>query len=179
MFRKGTIKIPQVTGNIEIIVVGVNATPTYTNLVPTSINSDGSIFNGTGYKDGYRLNSSGTETAQAGSSVTGFIPFSIGDTLRIGGEGVLWNSEDTALKAYIYAYDSNFQKLTYQQCVINIYGKIQKVNGVYTYTLGEQAEIISGTGGNTIIANKSTAYIRVSAVCNGENLIITKNQEIV
>ena len=177
-YSKGKIAIPRVTGNIVINVTAVPSAPLYTNLVPTSINSDGSIFNGTGYKDGYRLNSSGTEAAQAGSSVTGFIPFSIGDTLRIGGEGVLWNSEDTALKAYIYAYDSNFQKLTHQQCVINIYGKIQKVNGVYTYTLGEQAEIIKGTGGNTIIANESTAYIRVSAICNGENLIITKNQEI-
>lgn len=178
-YSKGKIAIPRVTGNIVINIEAVQSAPTYTNLVPTSINSDGSIFNGTGYKDGYRLNSSGTETAQAGSSVTGFIPFSIGDTLRIGGENVLWNWEDTTLNAFIYAYDSNFQRLTSKQSVANNYGKIQKVNGVYTYTLGEQAEIISGSGGFTIISHVSTAYIRVSAICNGENLIITKNQEIV
>ena len=60
-YNKGKIAIPHVTGDININITAVPTAMPYTNLVPTSINSDGSIFNGTGYKDGYRLNSSGTE----------------------------------------------------------------------------------------------------------------------
>ena len=38
---------------------GGGDTGSYTNQVSTSVDTDGSIFNGTGYKTGYRLNSSG------------------------------------------------------------------------------------------------------------------------
>lgn len=176
-YNKGKIAIPHVTGDIVINITAVPTAMPYTNLVPTAIDSDGSVFNSIGYKDGYRINSSGAEAAQAGSSVTGFIPFSIGDTLRIGGEGVLWNKEDTTLSAAIYAYDNNFNAIT-GQCILNAYGKLAKENGVYVYVLGSDTEVISGSGGSSKITNGNVAYIRVSAICSGSNLIITKNQEI-
>ena len=60
----------------------------YTNQVPLSTDTDGSIFNGKGYKDNVRLSSSGgvSSSAQNGSVTTGFLPW-YGDTtiLRIKG----------------------------------------------------------------------------------------------
>lgn len=65
MFSKGTIKIPQVTGNIEIIVVGVNATSTYTNMfVPESAELN------------KRFSSSGGTSTYNGSFVTDYIDIS-------------------------------------------------------------------------------------------------------
>lgn len=177
-YNKGKIAIPYVTGDIVINITAVPTAIPYTNLVPTAIGPNGSVFNKTGYLDGYRIKSSGIEVAQEGSSATGFIPFSIGDTLRIGGEGVLWNKEDTTLSTTIYAYDNNFNPIT-GQCILNNYGKLTKENGAYVYVLGSDTEVINGSGGNTKITSENVAYIRVSAVCNGANLIITKNQEIV
>lgn len=179
-FSKGKIAIPSVTGNIVINIQAVQSAPSYTNLVPSSINADGTIYNTTGYKNGYRLNSSGSESAQAGSACTGFIPFSIGDVLRIGGEGVLWNHEDTTITTAIWGYDSNFNALaTTVGAILNGYGKITKTNGVYSYRLGDNTEVISGSGNYTKITSSNVAYIRVSAVCSGQNLIITKNEPIV
>lgn len=55
----------------------------YINQIPVSVDSDGSVYNTIGYKSGYRLSSSGTEKALAGSFVTGFIPVKAGDVIRI------------------------------------------------------------------------------------------------
>lgn len=59
--------------------------PTYTNILPLSIDADGSVFNGTGYMDGYRLSSNYNTnaphyaSAQSGYFTTGFFPYTIDD----------------------------------------------------------------------------------------------------
>lgn len=61
--------------------------PTYTNLVPTSVDSTGAIFNGTGYQNAARINSSGQIRDMTGTAVTatGFIKVSGGDVVRVAG----------------------------------------------------------------------------------------------
>lgn len=57
----------------------------YVNQIPISIESDGTLYNGgNGYKENYRINSSGVETADyaTGWDITGFIPVRIGDVIR-------------------------------------------------------------------------------------------------
>lgn len=57
----------------------------YTNLVYSSINADGTIYNGgLGYKEGYRIRSGGAE-AEYNSVCTGFIPVKSGDVVRLSG----------------------------------------------------------------------------------------------
>jgi len=52
------------------------------NQLPFAVDDDGSIFNGTGWMDGYRISaSSGTVSANAATDLTGYIPVSIGDTV--------------------------------------------------------------------------------------------------
>lgn len=60
--------------------------PDYTNQIAVSTDADGNVYNGTGYKVGYRLNSSGAEdaletTATNPAFITGFIPIKTGDVV--------------------------------------------------------------------------------------------------
>ncbi|MFR9176852.1 MAG: SGNH/GDSL hydrolase family protein [Acutalibacteraceae bacterium] len=57
--------------------------PAYTNQIPISTDSNGNIFNGTGYKTGYYLSSSGAEVSDGVHIVSGFIPVTKGDIIRI------------------------------------------------------------------------------------------------
>lgn len=78
VYSGGVIDIPAVTGNIVITASAARAV-SYTNQIPISTDASGNIYNGTGFKSGYRLSSSGGESTMAGSYVTGFIPVKAGD----------------------------------------------------------------------------------------------------
>lgn len=74
------------------------------NLVLTSINILGDVFNGCGYLMDYRLGASGTETESSGAIVSGFIA-NTGKTLRI------WGASDSTVGLtgnYVAFYDSEF-----------------------------------------------------------------------
>lgn len=77
-----TVNIPSVSGNVVVNAVAIAA---YTNQIPISTDTDGSVFNGVGYRKGYRLNSSGSPSSQASTYITGFIPVHSGDTVRFDG----------------------------------------------------------------------------------------------
>lgn len=79
-YNNGTISIAEVTGNLVIMISAVEI-PSYTNQIPISKDASGNVFNGTGYKEGYRLNSSGAEAAHSGYVVTGFMPFTLGQQI--------------------------------------------------------------------------------------------------
>lgn len=80
------------------------------NLIPSAIASDGSPYNGgQGYKSGYRLNSSGNESALAGKYVTGFIPVSQGQLVTLKNMQVNIAAQDNN---YIAFYDSTFTLLS-------------------------------------------------------------------
>lgn len=79
-YSDGVINIPTVSGVI-VIQIAAAAIPSYTNQIPISTDASGNVFNGTGYKEGYRLNSSGAEVAVSGYVVTGFMPFTLGQQI--------------------------------------------------------------------------------------------------
>ena len=81
--------------------------PTYTNVLPTAIDSDGTIFNGVGYMNGKCLNSSGNVvSAGEDSSVSGFIPINHGDVIRI--RGAYMSKLAETIINYIVFYNSTF-----------------------------------------------------------------------
>lgn len=54
------------------------------NLLKSAIGNDGNIFNGIGWKEGYRISaSSGAESANAATDLTGYIPAEIGDMVLL------------------------------------------------------------------------------------------------
>lgn len=75
------------------------------NVLPLAVDSNGDPYNGgAGYKEGYRLNSSGNETAATGKFVTGFIPVTQGQAVTL--ENIHLPAE-VADNCYMAFYDSN------------------------------------------------------------------------
>ena len=76
------------------------------NLVPTSTDTDGSIYNGVGYKENVRLSSSGgmSSSSQNGSVTTGFMPYTALGIIRIKGATLPISSAE---HYYVHFYDAN------------------------------------------------------------------------
>lgn len=157
----------------------------YTNQVPLSKDTDGSVFNGTGYQDGLRLSSSGATKTAEFSTVTGYIPVKPGDVIRV--VGVEWYSDSGN---YVCTYDSSFNFLG------NLYDtfKSSSANGTFNVNasskLNESDALITlGTSLTNSEACDNIAYIRVSSQGlsasrnngiqqTGANMIVTVNEEI-
>ena len=169
-YSDGNISIASVTGDIVITAVATKIV-SYTNQVPISTDADGNVFNGTGYKDGYRINSSGAEAALRSATATGFIPFTKGQTIRIGGEGITYDKYGCLLMFY----DLN------KTVIINAGISYDKIgNTTYgTWTTEENSVFCldpNDTYPNALSGN--SGYIRISANGSGANLIVTLDEEI-
>lgn len=177
-----TIKTPD--GPVQKIVCNGTTLWEYKliNMVPLSIESDGeTIFNnGTGYKNGYRLSSSGAEKTQSGSVVTGFIPAKRGDIIRM--SGVTWGTTVSNGYCYIAFYDANFSLLA----TVNRF-QMSNDNGVSNVTasvVDKDASMIATDSNGVTTFNvvfktaPNIAYIRISASGVGQDMIVTINQEI-
>ena len=151
-YSNGVLNIEEVTGDILIVArVGV------VNQIPLSTDTDGTIYNGIGYKTNTRLNSSGNAVEANGYMATGFMPFVRGNTLTTSGEKTkqvlgdsycyicFYNSSLTLIKAMAIA-ESNMTGLG-----------ITVTNGFLSYTMPSD---LSGI-------YTETAFIRLSANMNG------------
>lgn len=149
-YRDGTISISAVTGDVVITAVASG----FTNQIPISIDSSGAVYNGVGYKAGYRLStSSGNESAASGMTVTGFIPVPASATIRI--KGIDLTSGNSTMAWYNTAF-----KFT---------------SGTYCNNAFEAADA-NGVRKKTF--SNGVAYVRISGAF-GDNPIITVNEEIV
>ena len=171
-YHNGIIHITSVTGNIVIIATAMVDTSTpYTNLVPASIDINGNIYNGIGYKTDYRLNSSGLEIAQKGSVVSGLIPYH-GEIIRAYGttNGTVGNSGN-----YIVCYDSNFNKTFVHSfhSAVNGGATWESIDGKYLLTLDPTASAQGNYFANA-------AYIRIgfASMADAEYFIVTLNESI-
>ncbi|MBR3610051.1 MAG: hypothetical protein IKL57_01115 [Oscillospiraceae bacterium] len=178
---------------INLVKLTLNGTqiwkkpPSFVNQVPISIDTDGSIFNGVGYKENVRLSSSGgiSGSAQNGSVTTGFIPFPDGDKTIIRMKGVEWiNAQPTyGGHFYIVFYDANKTSNGYTSLIespatgfSHIITITRDSNGVETFDLNESY----GTT-NAILQwiRNNAKFFRVTAYGKGADMIVTVNEEIV
>lgn len=169
-YSNGNISIASVTGDIVITAVATKIV-SYTNQVPISTDENGNVYNGTGYKDGYRINSSGAESALRSATATGFIPFTKGQTIRIGGEGITYDKYGCLLMFYDLNKTALIDRGIGYQHVGN--------TGYGTWTTEETSVFCldpNDTYPNTLTTEQG--YIRVSANGNGANLIVTLDEEI-
>ena len=167
----------------KIVSAGVTLWKSFTNQVPISTDTDGSIFNGVGYKENVRLSSSGgiSSSAQNGSVTTGFIPFPDGDKTVIRMKGVEWKAMATQSgHYYINFYDSSKKFLAYLSAGEHVnYTHVVTVtrdsNGVETVEWNQTY----GTT-NTLLqcVRKNAKYIRINAKGKGADMIVTINEEI-
>lgn len=163
----GAISIAKVTGDVTITAVATKIV-TYTNLVPTAVDSSGAPAP---YTDGQALNSSGTTVAQNHFTTTGFIPFDGGAVhiYRIGGEGISWNEYGCRIAWYNADFSLKGSVLKYEQLGLSQYfpTKIDDPNAAAAFSTDKN-----------VAPPQGAAYFRVSAKGSGANLIITLDQEI-
>lgn len=152
------------------------------NQVPISTDTDGSIYNGTGYKDNARLSSSGgvSSSAQAGSVVTGFIPWKNTDVIRM--KGATWTHRNGE-HYYMNLYDVNKAFINNGAVSAQAYADnyASQIAVVYDETTGVTTFSIINPSSDTgafRMAAKSAAYFRINAYGKGADLIVTVNQEI-
>lgn len=155
------------------------------NQVPISTDTDGSIYNGTGYKDNTRLSSSGgvSGTAQNGSVVTGFIPYEFGDVIRMKGATWLGNASNGHWYINFYRPDKtlvtnaaipvmSYESGTYNGHLSVVY---DATTNVTTFSLDNPD---ATTGLTQYLKSENAAFFRLNAKGNGADLIVTVNQEI-
>ena len=158
---------------VQLFINGVQVFKAgYKNWVKYSTEADGvTIYNGgLGYKNGYRLSSGGGESTLSGGTVTGFIPVKAGDTIRIG--GCKWYDAVASVN-YFIVYDSAFQKVY----TGNAKGAYQTTTFIDSMTYDDT------TGISTVVLKPGVAGYEHFRICisgaNGENVIVTINEEIV
>lgn len=152
------------------------------NQVPISTDTDGSIYNGTGYKDNARLSSSGgvSGSAQNGSVVTGFIPYTPGAVIRMKGAEWLGATDKYTGHFYLCFYNSSKTKNgeaevsaeSYKGGTFGTFVTYDETTGITTF----DTNTTDTTGYLYRIQN--SAYFRINAYGKGANLIVTVNQEI-
>lgn len=143
----------------------------YTNVIPTSINTSGGIYNDIGYKPGFRLNSRGAERGGANCGVTGFMPVTKGDVIRLK-ECNLHNPSTNGLD-YIAFYDSSFT------CIGSHYPNQYPTSGeMDLHQIIDEGHLVTQFTVPSTSTFDGVAYLRISSVDIGEYSIITINEEI-
>ena len=156
-YNKGKIAIPNVTGNIVITITAVQQAQE--NSFPSKFyDTDGvTLYNGQGYKSGWRFNSSNEETsAPAGNSITGYLDITGYNKVTVSG-AVL--SETNGGNKCVF-YDANHTAISGNEWSFGI-----TPNGVFSK---------NGSGDYTIPAN--TKYMRLcvnTSCCNGNPPALT------
>lgn len=149
-----------------------------TNRVPFSINADGSIYNGTGYKDGYRIKSGGAEAEQSNGACTGFIKVNAGDIVRFSGMPWFENGDASSADALNVA-DAAFTNLgqfTMGQGVR--YGIFE--SAYKDYAAASVIEETPGVWKWVVPEGAGIAYIRITAWDHttektGKDMVVTIN----
>lgn len=150
----------------------------YVNQVPLSADgSDGSIYNGTGYRNGYRVRSGGAEAEFSGAACTGFIAVNPGDVVRLSGWAFDYGTSANAINAA----DGGFQNIGQFTTQPAAYGIFESPYGAYG-----PSSVVEETEGvwKWVVppAESGVQYIRVTGVdadgIQGQDMIVTINEEI-
>ena len=147
----------------------------YKNLLPEAVGTDKTTpYNGTGYKDGARLSSSGAESTLTGAFLTGFVPVKVGETLYFNGQYIKpdWSYASSANARF---YDADFNSIGSSSMPMSQYADegnhfsdvvIDADNYVTQFTLNTDW---------TYFPNWSdVAYIRMTLIGSGEGCVISK-----
>lgn len=144
------------------------------NQLAYSKDASGNIFNDCGWKTGYRLNSSGAETAESGYEVTGFIPAKKDDVIKLA--NMYFKNESAA---YLAFYDSN-KNFLWAVNGVNLIGYNYFSPVTETLSNGEKnitKLTLANTSNSTVNTHLSkTAFIRISASMITNDSVITINE---
>lgn len=143
----------------------------FTDVLATATDTDGTVYNGNGYKAGYRLSTDGTLIAGADNTytVTGFMPITVGQKMYV--EGMSLASVDDSCRFCLY--DSN------KKIVQFVAGTLVKTGTNY-YIDYEETENGFWIVPNSVSNNNGTAYIRFNIFTRmiGDRPMIAVDEEI-
>lgn len=143
----------------------------YTNLVPLSTDANGVVFYGCGYLNEYRLTSSNGIEAKEYAVITGYMPYTHGETIRIVGYA---NAEAiSAGGQYVAVYGADYSviEVAYPSSLIS--------SGAATWTVRDDGFCELSVDTSKVSAWADAKYFRVSCVyCMGADLIVTSGEEI-
>lgn len=181
VYSNGTISISSVTGNIVVTATATEIEPeepsvNYTNLVTTSIGTDGARYgedyNGDGEPDGYKNGkyaSGSSEGTDAACVLTGLIAYGEGRTDPIYVKGADVDSSKSHCRILGFASNRSVSLQSPAGTALPTYFTIEKLGTSY-YKLTPTASLASASG--------YTDYLRFSLIGTGANLIITINEPI-
>lgn len=135
-----------------------------TNQIPISTDADGSVYNGKGWKENLRVNSSGAEKEMVGYNITGYIPCQKGDTIR-GSAGIV---DSDGGNNGIALFDANKQWLR----TLNV----STLSSLNCITVGDDNSAIITLTSSTF--SDDTAFFRLWGKGVGDDTVITVNEEI-
>ena len=148
------------------------------NWLAYSQNADGTRYYGTngeaGYKKGYKLSSSGSESTKAETDITGFIPVSVGDVLRFYNFSLDGMSSDYTHK--IQFYTTGHTSIGYALATSGNF--TADWGAVFDGTELKQITVTSNAGSGKALDLSNVGYIRV---CGGDMTAdswITVNEEL-
>ena len=178
-----TIKYEDAEG--EQTVIGRLATVKYTNQIPISTDTDGSVYNGTGYKANTRGNSSGIpadfdpKISGLTPFFTGFIPAKQGDVIRLKNCFIeVSNNLDYSTNGGTgyWGIRSGLYNSSKTKIDVTSWGDI--IDG--SQTKFSNYTIVGGKVTEFTIAYSGVAYIRLTLATNGNpaDAIVTVNEEI-
>ncbi len=146
-------------------------TPVETQLVnqlPLAVDDDGSIYNGKGWREGYRISaSSGSVSENAATDLTGYIPVQVGDTVTF--VNMLMPEKTSNVGVHFYsARDVNAKLLS----SVGWDGSNGFPGTTWEYTMDESGNVLSFVVPDWA-ETKNTAYMRVAASELTDDSIIT------
>lgn len=144
----------------------------FTNQIVLSIDTDNTVYNGFGYKSGYRINREGQEVEQSGDAVTGFIPIKAGDVLHF--KNIEYRPGNEASGGYLAFYNGNFENIQAARAMDGL-DSIGFVVDAYT-TDEATGQLTSLTVRDKY--NDGVSYFRISSPQLNNTSIITLNEEI-
>lgn len=135
--------------------------PNFTNQIPISTDAEGNIYNGKGWKENTRINSSGEEVEVEGFHATGFIPCAPGDVVR-SGTGVISGTNDNQALSRYDASKTFLGRISYNAF---------ESNG---FTVSEDGALHAPQSASVT----DLAYIRIVGARISDESVVTVNEEV-
>ena len=165
-YSEGKITIPEVTGDV-IITINAEIALACTNQIPISTDADGNIYNGIGYKEKMYM-STGSESGNVTTDLTGFIPCKAGDILRM--KNIPFNTTVAECRLTFFKSDKTY----IAQALVGSY-----------YIMDTDLLGVKDADGNYIeftlrskFVSDDCAFVRISAANITAESIVTINEEI-
>lgn len=189
----GTLVLSVPTGNVGVVVTAVETVVepddpvvSYTNQILISTDTDGTVYNGVGYKTDTRLNGNGIAETRTGQATTGFIPVPETNSYDQGQVVLRFSNMvlDNTTLARIACYDENktyiglkygSQLVTENTDGVNDCIATWDSNGYLSVV--DMSELLYYYK-RSVDVNKVVKYLRVCGTSINDDSIITVNEPI-